>query len=129
MTRTQLLLARAATAALAGCGNNDDHTIVAGPDGDVANQSPAANAPVALPPSIASSKIYRCKDNSVVYIDWLSDNKSANFRAKQTDVPVTLSAPQAGQAMVADGYSLTGTPGGGSVTLARPGKGSQSCSA
>jgi len=129
MTRTQLLLALAATAALAGCGNNDDHTIVAGPDGDVANQSPAANAPVALPPSIASSKIYRCKDNSVVYIDWLSDNKSANFRAKQTDVPVTLSAPEAGQPMVADGYSLTGTPGGGSVTLARPGKGSQSCSA
>jgi hypothetical protein len=30
--------------------------------------------------------------------------------------------------MVADGYSLTGTPSG-SVTLARPGKGSQSCSA
>jgi len=129
MTRTQLLLALAATAALAGCGNNDDHTIVAGPDGDVANQSPAANAPVALPPSIASSKIYRCKDNSVVYIDWLSDNKSANFRAKQTDVPVTLSAPEAGQPMVADGYSLTGTPEAGSVTLARPGKGSQSCSA
>ena len=129
MTRTQLLLALAATAALAGCGNNDDHTIVAGPDGDVANQSPAANAPVALPPSIASSKIYRCKDNSVVYIDWLSDNKSANFRAKQNDVPVTLSAPEAGQPMVADGYSLTGTPEAGSVTLARPGKGSQSCSA
>ena len=129
MTRTQLLLALAATAALAGCGNNDDHTIVAGPDGDVANQSPAANAPVALPPSIASSKIYRCKDNSVVYIDWLSDNKSANFRAKQTDVPVTQSAPEAGQPMVADGYSLTGTPEAGSVTLARPGKGSQSCSA
>ena len=129
MTRTQLLLALAATAALAGCGNNDDHTIVAGPDGDVANQAPATNAPVTLPPSIESSKIYRCKDNSVVYIDWLSDNKSANFRAKQTDVPVTLSAPEAGQPMVADGYSLTGTPGGGSVTLARPGKGSQSCSA
>ena len=129
MTRTQLLLALAATAALAGCGNNDDHTIVAGPDGDVANQAPATNTPVALPPSIASSKIYRCKDNSVVYIDWLSDNKSANFRAKQTDVPVTLTAPEAGKPMVAEGYSLTGAPGAGTVTLERPGKGSQSCSA
>ena len=128
MTRTPLLLALAATAALAGC-NNEDHTIVAGPDGDVANQSPTANAPVALPPSIASSKIYRCKDNSVVYIDWLSDNKSANFRAKETDVPVTLAAPEAGKPMVADGYSLTGTPSGNSVTLTRPGKGSQSCAA
>ena len=128
MTRTPLLLALAATAALAGCGNNDDHTIVAGPDGDAANQ-PAANAPVALPPSIASSKIYRCKDNSVVYIDWLSDNKSANFRAGQNDAPVTLTAEEAGKPMVAEGYSLTGTPGANSVTLSRPGKGSQSCSA
>jgi hypothetical protein len=129
MTRTPLLLALAATAALAGCGNSEDHTIIAGPDGDVANQAPAGNGPIALPPSIASSKIYRCKDNSVVYIDWLSDNKSANFRANQTDVPLTLTAPEAGKPMVADGYSLTGTPEGGSVTLARPGKGSQSCSA
>jgi len=128
MTRTPLLLVLAATAALAGC-NKENHTIIAGPDGDEANNAPATNEPIALPPSIASSKIYRCKDNSVVYIDWLSDNKSANFRAKQNDVPVTLSAPEAGQPMVADGYSLTGTPGGGSVTLARPGKGSQSCSA
>ena len=129
MTRTPLLLALAATAALAGCGNSDDHTIVAGPDGDLGNQAPATNTPVTLPPSIESSKIYRCKDNSVVYIDWLSDGKSANFRAKQTDVPVTLTAAEAGKPMVAEGYSLTGTPAGNSVSLERPGKGSQSCSA
>jgi hypothetical protein len=129
MTRTQLLLDLAATAALAGCGNSEDHTIIAGPDGDVANQSPATNGPVTLPPSIESSKIYRCKDNSVVYIDWLSDQKSANFRAKQTDVPVTLTAPEPGKPMVAEGFSLTGTPSGNSVSLTRPGKGSQSCSA
>lgn len=128
MTRTSLLLALAVTTALAGC-NNSDHTIIAGPDGDEANQAPPTNGPVTLPPSIQSSKIYRCKDNSVVYIDWLSDGKSANFRAKQTDVPVTLTTAEAGKPMVADGYSLTGTPSGNSVTLERPGKGSQSCSA
>jgi len=125
MTRPLTILTLVAAAALAGC-NNDDHTIVAGPGAD---DEPMNNVGVVLPPSINASKVYRCKDNSVVYIDWLSDNKSANFRAKQNDVPVTLSAPEAGQPMVADGYSLTGTPGGGSVTLARPGKGSQSCSA
>ena len=129
MTRTQLLLALAATAALAGCGNSEDHTIVAGPDGDVANQAPATNAPVTLPPSIESSKIYRCKDNSVVYIDWLSDNKSANFRSEQTAVPVTLTAAEAGKPMTAQGYSLTGSSEGSTVTLERPGKGSQSCKA
>jgi hypothetical protein len=128
MTRTPLLLALAATAALAGC-NKENHTIIAGPDGDEANNAPATNEPVALPPSIASSKIYRCKDNSVVYIDWLSDNKSANFRAKQDATPVALTAPEVGKPMTADGYSLSGTPGGKSITLERPGKGSQACNA
>jgi hypothetical protein len=31
--------------------------------------------------------------------------------------------------MVAEGYSLTGTGEGATVTLSRPGKGSQSCKA
>ena len=72
MTRTPLLIILAAAAALAGC-NKENHTIVAGgPDVDD-DTNAAANAPVALPPSIASSKSYRCKDNSLVYVDWLSD--------------------------------------------------------
>ena len=75
------MLALLAAAALAGC-NKEDHTIVAGgPADDDANRV-AANANVELPPSIASSKIYRCKDNSVVYVDWMSDNKTANVRAR-----------------------------------------------
>jgi uncharacterized lipoprotein YajG len=128
MTRTPLLLALIATAALAGC-NKENHTIIAGPDDDAANRAPPMNGPVTLPPSILASKSYRCKDNSIVFIDWLSDNKSANYRAKRTDTPVTLSAPQPGQPMVADGYSLTGTSPGSTITLSRPGKGSQSCTA
>ena len=34
-------------------------------------------APVELPPAIAASKTYRCKDNSVVRIDWLRGDKGA----------------------------------------------------
>ena len=128
MTRTPLLLTLAAAAALAGC-NKEDHTIIAGPEGDIGNQAPTANGPITLPPSILSSKIYRCKDNSVVYIDWLSDNKSANFRAKKTDTPVALSAAEPGKPMTADGYSLSGSPEGSTITLERPGQGSQSCKA
>lgn len=127
MTR-KLLLPLVAAAALAGCNSNDDHTIIAGPDGDQAN-APESNSPVTLPPSIAASKIYRCKDNTVVYIDWLSDNLSANFRPGQNDPAVHLVAPEAGKPMVAEGYSLTGTAAGSSVSLTRPGKGSQSCKA
>ena len=35
-----------------------------------------------LPPAIAASKTYRCKDNSLVYIDWLSDG-TARVKAGQ----------------------------------------------
>ena len=79
MTRTALLITLAAAAALAGC-NKEDHTIVAGgPVQDDFND--AANGPVVLPPSVAASKSYRCKDNSLVYIDWLSDGSA---RVKKT---------------------------------------------
>jgi hypothetical protein len=128
MTRTLLLLTLAATAALAGC-NKEDHTIVAGPEGVDDGNATENAAPVQLPPSIASSEIYRCKDNSVVYIDWLSDNKSANFRADKDATPIQLTAAEPGKPMVAEGYSLSGTPGAKTVTLERPGKGSQACKA
>src|SRR5437763_11102422 len=76
MTRKTLLITLAAAAALAGC-NKESHTITADPTGD----NIAANAPVALPPSITASKSYRCKDNKLVYIDWLSDGTA---RVKNT---------------------------------------------
>ena len=127
MTRTLTILSLAAAAALAGC-NKSDHTVVLNDlNDDSANA--ATNGPVELPPSIAASKIYRCKDNSVVYVDFMSDGKSANFRADKAETPTHLVAPEAGQPMVAEGYSLTGTAAGSTITLARPGKGSQSCKA
>jgi hypothetical protein len=78
MTRTTLLITLAAAAALAGC-NKEDHTIVAGPPVDEGNVT--SNGPVALPPSISSSKSYRCADNKLVYIDWMSDGSA---RVKKT---------------------------------------------
>src|SRR5689334_20834046 len=93
MTRTALLITLAAAAALAGC-NKENHTIVAGPS--VENDTNAvANGPVALPPSITASKIYRCADNKVVYIDWLSDNKTVNVRTDKGGNPTILTAAEA----------------------------------
>ncbi len=130
MTRTPLLLMLAAAAALAGC-NKESHTIVAGPDADEANQSNAAGkAPVALPPSIAASKIYRCADNKIVYVDWMSDNKSANIRTDKSGAPTQVVAPEAGKPMTGPGgYSLEGTASAKTVKLAVPGHPSQSCNA
>lgn len=116
------LLALFAAAALAGC-NKSAPTA----DAEAEATANAAAAPVVLPPSISASKIYRCKDNSLVYIDWLSDGKSANFRASDGDSPIHLSAMEPGQPLVADGYSLTGEPAASSITLARPDKSTQSC--
>src|SRR3954471_10521278 len=76
MTRSTIIITLAAAAALAGC-DKQSHTITADPTGD----NIAANAPVALPPSITSSKSYRCKDNKLVYVDWMSDGTA---RVKKT---------------------------------------------
>jgi hypothetical protein len=103
MTRKLPLLALVAAAALAGC-NKDDHTIVGGPPGDDLNA--AANAGVTLPPAIAASKTYRCKDNSIVYIDWLSDGSA---RVKKTQGEVGTSLP-------AGSPQLKGTPTDASIT-------------
>jgi hypothetical protein len=128
MTRIPLLIALAAAAALAGC-NKADHTIVAGPDeGDSANV--AANGPVALPPSITDSKIYRCADNKVVYVDWLSDNKSANVRTDKGGAPTQVTAPESDKPMTAaGGYSVEGTAKEASAKIAVPGHPAQSCKA
>ena len=127
MTRTTLALTLVAAAALAGCNRSNQNTAPNTAD-DSGNK--VANAHVELPPTIAASKIYRCKDNSVVYIDWLSDNKSANVRTDKSGTPTQLKAPEEGKPMVAEGgYSLTGTAKATSVTLALPSKGSQSCGA
>ena len=114
-----LLLTIAASALLMGC---EKETIVQGGNEPVAN-----TANVVLPPSIAATKTYRCKDSSLAHIDWLSDNLSANFRADESGTPVQLKAAAAGEAMVAEGYSLTGDAKSATITLTRPGKGSQSC--
>ena len=125
MTRTFFTML-IASAALAGC--NSEPTVVGGPADDGANA--AANANVQLPPSIAASRIYRCADNDVVYVDWLSDGKSANIRTEQGGSPTQVTAPQPGEPMTAaGGYSITGTATDASVTIAVPGQAAERCKA
>jgi hypothetical protein len=122
MNRTIPLAIIVSAAALAGC-NKTNHTIVAGP-----RETPVANvADVVLPPAIEASKSYRCKDNSVVYIDWLNDKKTADIRATKAGSASRVVSTEAGKPMTAAGYSLTGTKDSASVNVERPGMGSQSC--
>ena len=128
MTRTPLLLALAAAAALAGC-SKEDHTIVGGSDANQGN-SAQSNASVQLPPSIAASKIYRCADNKVVYVDWMSDNMSANVRTEQTGTPTHVTSAEPGKPMTGPaGYSVEGSATAVSVKIGVPGHAAQSCKA
>lgn len=114
----------AATAALAGC-NKESHTIVAGSDSGEANS--AKNANVQLPPAIVATKLYRCTDNSVVTVDYLSDNKSANVHVGQ-GAATQVTAAEPGKPMSASGgYSVEGGPTSSSAKIAVPGHPAQSC--
>jgi hypothetical protein len=124
MTRTSLLIALAATAALAGC--NNGNTIGAADN----STNSVENAPIVLPPTIAQSKIYRCADNRVVYVDWLSDNKSANVRTESGGMATQVTAAEPGKPMSSPaGFSIEGTAAASSIKVAVPGHSAQSCKA
>ncbi len=84
--------------------------------------------PVELPPAMKGSKTFRCKDNSVVYVDFFVGDKQANVHTTKDGAPTMLKADEAGKPMTAEGgWSMTGT--GSAITLAQPGKPAQSCKA
>jgi len=125
---TTRFLAAAGTAALillAGC-NREPETVTAGPP-DTQAADLAKAKPVALPPSIVASKAYRCKDNSIVYIDFMSDQTTANYRTSKAGEPTVLTASAAGKPFTAPGYSVSGS--GSTITLTTPKKGTQTCDA
>ena len=91
-------------------------------------------APVELPPAIAASKTYRCKDNSVVRIDWLSDKTAYVHGDGQAQTHVKPAVPAEGQPASTDlvaegGYLVKGDAAASTISVAVPGKGAQSCKA
>ena len=131
MIRTLTLIAAGALA-LAAC---KQETIVAGERPDPMKDELAKAAPVELPPAIAASKTYRCKDNSLVRIDWLAQDKGAYVHGEgtaQTHVKAAeaVEGKPASTDLVADGgYVLKGDSKAASINVTLPGKGAQSCKA
>lgn len=115
----------AALLALSACdsGSSKPEVIDTNPD-PMANQLANA-APVELPPSVKESVSYRCKDNSVVYVDFLSDAKSANLRLQRSDTPTHVVAEAEGGKMTGNGWSISGS--GKAVEIAVKGGAAQSC--
>lgn len=128
MHKTRQLLAAASCAALlalASC-NRQPEIINAGP-ADAQEEALKNAAPVALPPSIAATRTYRCKDNSLIQVDFMDDQKTAVLRVPKDASPIVLNAPEAGKPFTAPGYSVTGS--GTQITVASPNKGGQDCKA
>jgi hypothetical protein len=116
------------SAALVAC-NKESHTIVGGEQPDPMKEELAKAAPVELPPAIAASKTYRCKDNSLVTIDWLQGGKGAYVHGKgqeQTHLKPAEGA-EGGPFTAEGGYALNGTAKATSISVTLPGKGAQSC--
>lgn len=107
MTRTLPLLIVAA-AALAAC-DTSDHTIIAGPGAD--EPEVVSNEPVVLPPAIAASKSYRCKDNSLVFVDWLSDG-TARVKQDRKEIGTTVTPAAEDSPLKGDPKSATITYNG-----------------
>lgn len=120
------LTAAAAVLSLSACGQSQPEVVDNKAPDSVAAQAAQA-APVALPPAVKDSRSYRCKDNSIIYVDYLSDDKSANLRTDKAAAPTVLTAEAPGAPYKSGEFELISN--GTSVSATIPGKGTQDCKA
>ena len=131
MKKTLLILAPLSMLALAAC--NKSETPAA--DADAATAAATAE-PLPMPPSITASKIYRCADSTILHVDYLGKNESADIRVgEKTATAVRVNAPKveanaapapAGPMKSDDGktsLSMSGT----NVNVKLADKGAQTC--
>lgn len=124
MMRLAPLSAVAAVLMLGACSkSNEPEVIDTNPD-PMANQIANA-APVELPPAVTDSGIYRCKDNSIVYVDFLGDKTQANVRTEKGGTPTAVKATAAGEPLTGEGTSVSGS--GKTIEIAVKGAAAQSC--
>lgn len=92
MKKTLLFIAPLSMLALAAC--NKSETPAADAEGDAAKTAEAPAAP--LPPSITSSGVYRCGDNTILHVDILGANEAADIRVgDKTAAAIRVTAPAA----------------------------------
>lgn len=127
MSRNLISFAAAAVAgslALAAC--SPEPTTIVPDDNDPQKEALAKATPKQLPPSIQTSRTYRCADNSLVYVDFYT-NQTAQLRTERGGTPTQLTAQDANSPYVAEGYTVAANSERTHITL--PGKSAQSCRA
>lgn len=126
MIKTPIFAAAAALIALSACSQKPEELSATAPD-PMASQLANA-APVELPPAIAASVSMRCKDNSLVFVDFFQGDKQAVVRTEKGGPATMLKAEAAGEPYVAEGgYKVTGNAK--SATIETPKEGVRSCRA
>ena len=114
LLRSALPLALAAAFALAGCEQKPETMNTGSYDPQAAELANAA--PAVAPPMIKTSHSYRCKDNSLIFVDFMTDDMTANFKPSKDGAVTVLKAPEAGKPYVSTDGSKTVTGGGDSIT-------------
>ena len=119
------LISAAALLTLSACGN--DKPEVVGSTVSSADADAEANAaPVELPPMVKASHTFRCKDGGLIFVDYMSDDKTAMLKTGKEGAATKLVAEEVGKPFKAEGgFELSGT--GPEVNATLPGKGAQSC--
>jgi hypothetical protein len=77
-----------------------------------------------LPP-IKASITYRCDDNTLALVEYLTDDVTAIYRGRVTDEGETLVAPEPGKPFVSDNYAMSGSIS--KIELKKPGKDQVTC--
>ncbi len=120
------LIAVAALGLVSACNNKSDEPEVVGGPADPMADKLANAAPVELPPSVKANKQYRCKDNSLIFVDYMSDDKTALLRTEKAGSPTTLVATEPGKPFTAEGgFEIDGS--GKDIKATVPGKAAQAC--
>ena len=107
-----VVLLASTTLALSGC---EADSVTNDADNDAVENVPVQQP---LPPSIKVSHTYRCDDNTVVTIDFLSDDLTVNLRSEGT--VSQLKSPSPGEAFTDGEHTVQGE--GATIELTRPGK-------
>ena len=123
---TKSLFCAASLAALLTLGAcSEPETITSGktpdPQAEALKNAPALTE---APPMIKASRTFRCKDNSLIYADFYTNDR-VRVRTEKDGAPTVLTAAGGKPPFTAEGWSLSDNAA--QVTLTAPGKGSQSC--
>ena len=124
MKSLPLMTAAAALAlSLGACKQNPEVVDTTAPD-PMASQLANA-APVQLPPAMTASVTFRCKDNSLAYVDFFKGNTEMHLRLAKGDTPIILKADKDGDPLKGDGYTVTGDQD--KISLTKPGGSALEC--